>query len=144
MPNEPNKPTKNELKLLDYLGLSESDGIYVTIGDPPCHQISTETESGVPLKTVQIPLNDLTWQTDPSLQIDPTLGGVLFVYPNSSESKRARRIYAGNLKVLLCDIYLYSTAIENAKLLALKAAEEARLLRRSEYHDSIIFQERVD
>ena len=147
MPTEcskPDKPTKNELKLLNYLGLSESEGILVTIGDPPCHHISTETESGVPGDAVLIPFSNLTYQRDPSLQIDTTFGEVLFEYPNSSASRRSRRIYAENLKVLLSDIYFYSKAIEDEKLLALKAAEEAELLIRFEYDELSIFYERVD
>src|ERR1022692_4290123 len=63
---KPNKPTKNELELLNYLGLSESDGILVTIGDPPCHRISTDNES----EPILIPFSNLTCQKDPSLQID--------------------------------------------------------------------------
>jgi hypothetical protein len=138
--SKPNKPTKNELKLLNYLGLSESDGILVTIGDPPCHQISTDTES----EPILIPFSNLTCQKDPSLQIDTTMGEVLFEYPNSWASRRSRRIYAGNLKVLLSDLYFYYKAIEDEKLLALKAAEEAELLIRFELDESSIFYERVE
>ncbi len=137
----PTKATKNELKLLNYLGLSESDEVHVGIGDPPCYEIDRERESGEPTETVLIPFSDQTYQKNPSLQMNPTLGEVLFEYPNSSESKRVRRIFAENLRVLLSDIDFYSKAIEDEKFLALKAAEEAALLRRLEYGELDTFDD---
>lgn len=51
-------PTKNELKMLKYLGLSESDKVVVRIGNPPCNEISITKANGESLRTVRIPFTD--------------------------------------------------------------------------------------
>ena len=139
---KPHKSTKNELKLLKYLGVSESDEVWVVIGDSSGHEISTYREDPEPTKTVLIPFSHLPYEKDPALRIEVLHDGMLFSYPNSSYGRNSRRIQAKNLKILLYDIEAHSKALEDAKLLSDKAEEEAALRIRLEYGELDTFNDR--
>jgi hypothetical protein len=67
---------------------------------------------------------------------------MLCSYPNSCDSRTSRRIQARNLRILLYDIEAHSKASEEAKLLADKAEEEAKLRIRLEYGELDTFNDR--
>ena len=126
MPTKLHEPTKNELKLLKYLHMSESQNVTVLIGTPPCYEIIIGKEGRGFIRILQIPFSEFTSQLDSSLS-------VLLCYPHLWKGRSERRIQANNLKLLLRDMEIHSKAIEDAKLLALKAADEAALRIRIEY-----------
>jgi hypothetical protein len=125
----------NELRLLKYLHLSESYSITVLIGNPPCYEIIIGREGRGFIKLLQIPFSELANQLDNSL-------GALFRYPELWNDRSRRRIQARNLKLLLHDIEAHSKALEEQKLLALKAEEEAKLRIRLEYGELDTFNDR--
>ena len=54
-PTEPTEPSEDELRLLEYFGLTEFDEIAVAFGDQGGYEIDITTEDGESLGTVQIP-----------------------------------------------------------------------------------------
>ena len=129
------------MRLLKYLGLSESDEVFVELGDPPCYKIRTENERGVSIETVQIPFGDLSHQKELSLHWDSWFGENFFLYPNDWAPRSARRIYAKNLRILLFDFEAHLKAIEDAR----NQTEDDRLLRiKLEFGELTDFNERSD
>ena len=97
LPTKPHKPTKNELKLLKDLHLSESHNVTVMIGTPPCYEIIIGKEGRGLIKILQIPFSEFASQLDNSLS-------VLLCYPRLWKGRSERRIQANNLKLLLPDM----------------------------------------
>ena len=65
----------------------------------------------------------------------------LFCYPNDWDTRRVRRIQAWNLRELLLHMETHTRAIEEQKLLALKAEEIRVRLLQEEYSGMSTFDE---
>jgi hypothetical protein len=133
---EPIEPTEDDLRLLTYFGLTEFDDIAVAWGDSGGYEIDI-TEDGGFLKTVQIPFGEAEPELSP-------MGEYYCGYPRIfSDSKSGCSLEERNLRGVLRDLAAHFKAIEDAKLLALKAAkeaeEEAALRIRMEYCELHIF-----
>ena len=140
---ESTEPTEDQLKLLSYFGLSDSDDIGVYFGDQGDYVIEMTTLMGEPLGIVQIPLGEAAHELRPLFDYAGSMGEVFCSYPSMfSDSKRYRGVEERNLKAVLRDLAAHFKAIEDAKLLALRAAEEAAerdaLRRRLEYGELYI------
>ena len=106
MPITPAKPTRNELKLLKYLCLSESDKVVIRFGKPPCFDIEIWKKDCASSEAFQIPIESM--ETDAPLDEDdlglpmlPSNGSTMCSYPNAGLPRSARRIEARNLDVIL-------------------------------------------
>jgi hypothetical protein len=112
----------------------------VIVGDPPCYEIIMGKKGRGTIKPLQIPFSDSV------SQLDASWSRFLCFYPPHWTDRKGRQRQARNLKLLLRDMEIHSKAIEDAKLLALKAAEdaakEAALLIRIEYGELDIFEDR--
>ena len=136
LPTKPHKPSENELRLLNYLGLSEDASIIVIIGVPPCYEIIMGSKRRGPMKPLQIPFSG------PGSLLDDSLRVYLFCYPPHGTDRNGRQTQARNLKLFLGEIEANSRDIAEQKLLTQKAAEEAELRMRLEYSGMDMFEDR--
>jgi len=98
------------MQLLKYLDLSESDFIWVSVGDSNCHEVLWK-KGRARIAGIKIPCRDPRARKDPTLRAEQSKG---FGYPNSGESRATRRIYARNLRALLLDIEAIDRRFEEA------------------------------
>ena len=145
MPSKPTraiKPTEDDLRLLKYFGLTEFDDISVARGDQGSYDIEILTENRELLEIIEIPFGEAEREIMP-------IDGYYCSYPRISSGSKTRRcieerkLEERNLRGVLLDLAVHLKAIEDAKLLAVKAEEEAALRIRLEYGELDISNDRT-